>query len=104
MDHFKEPNPNELTLQIGGMTCGSCELILERKIGKLPGVERVHVNHKTGVARIKVNPANPPSLLEIQDVIEKAGYHLGENKEELAKEPNQKWLEIWTSLILIYLL
>lgn len=105
MDHFKEPNPNELILQIGGMTCGSCELILERKIGKLPGVERVHVNHKTGIARIRVNPANPPSLLEIQDIIEKAGYHLGDEKNvEKATASNQKWLDIWTSLILIYLL
>ena len=66
-------NQDWVSLQIGGMTCASCELILERKIKKVPGVEKVHVNCKTGVAGIKLDPSNKASLAEIQTAIEEAG-------------------------------
>lgn len=102
MHNSNELNPREITLQIGGMTCGSCELILERKIKKISGVEKVHVSCKTGEAKIKINTANSPSLLELQKAVESAGYIIGETSKPAERE--QRWLEVWTSLILIYLL
>ncbi len=83
------------------MTCASCELVLERKIKKIPGVEKVRVNHRTGLARIKVDPSNKPSLATLQSAIEEAGYSLGENSVALL-EPDQKWLEISSFLLIIF--
>ncbi len=91
---------NWLTLQIGGMTCSSCELVLERKIKKIPGVEKVHVNCKTGVAGVKVDPSNKPTLSDIQIAVEEAGYTLGGTQQVLA--PDQKWIEIGTFLLVIF--
>jgi sulfite exporter TauE/SafE/copper chaperone CopZ len=90
-----------INLQIGGMTCASCELVLERKIKKIPGVEKVHVNHRNGLARIRLNPSDEAALAEIQTAIEEAGYSLGENSVALL-EPDQKWLEISSFLLIIF--
>ncbi len=93
-------NPDRIKLQIAGMTCASCELVLERKIKKISGVEKVHVNHRTGIAEIRLDPNNRPILSEIRAAIEDAGYSLGEKNE--VPEHDQKWLEIVSFLLIIF--
>ena len=100
--HNESLNPNWMSLQIGGMTCASCELLLERKIRTIPGVEKVHVNHKTGVADIKINLSQRPSLTDIQNAIIEAGYFLGE--KQTAHEVDDKWGDIASSLLIIFIL
>lgn len=99
-EHINSENPDWITLQIGGMTCASCELLLERKIKKITGVEKIHVNHRNGTARVRIDPSNKPSLSEIQNAIEEAGYSLGETPTIL--EPDQKWFEIGSFLLIIF--
>ena len=58
-------------LDIGGMTCASCAGRIERKLGKLPGVE-ASVNYATEVARVTL-----PSGMTVDDAIrtvEQTGY------------------------------
>ncbi|QUW19672.1 heavy metal translocating P-type ATPase [Agrococcus sp. Marseille-Q4369] len=58
-------------LEIGGMTCASCAGRIERKLGKLPGVE-ASVNYATEVARVTL-----PSGMTVDDAIrtvEQTGY------------------------------
>lgn len=100
--HNESMNKNSITLKITGMTCASCELVLERNIRKIAGVEGIHVNHKTGIADIKINPSNKPSLLEIYAAVKKLGYSIGESQK--VEEPDQKWLEIGFFLIIIFAL
>ncbi|SED55293.1 Copper-exporting P-type ATPase A (plasmid) [Tsukamurella tyrosinosolvens] len=61
----------QLTLVIGGMTCGSCAATIERKLNKLDGVHAT-VNFATEKALVE-HPAAMPSA-EITHVIEAAGY------------------------------
>ena len=65
-------------VRISGMTCGSCELLLERKLKNVPGVLKVDVNHRKGIAMITANKGALPSSEEIEDVIRKAGYGIGD--------------------------
>ena len=104
--HNESSNQDWITLQIAGMTCGSCEIILERKLGKVPGVLKVNVNHKTGIAHIKTNPAHRPALLELQAAIEKAGYALHDGNTLVKEAPglDQKWIEIGAFLLIIFAL
>lgn len=101
------------TLRISGMTCGSCELLLERKIKAVPGVIDVHVNHRTGIAVITAHSDALPSSDGIENVIRKAGYGVGDEIAqgtaacEVAKkgeEPSahRKWMEIGGSLLIIF--
>lgn len=69
-------------IRISGMTCGSCELLLERKIKAVAGVIDVHVNHRTGIAVITAHTDALPSSEEIESVIRKAGYGVGDEQAE----------------------
>lgn len=101
-EHNNYSDPDWITLQIGGMTCASCELVLERKIKKIPGVEKVRINHRTGLGRIRINLLNKPALTDIQACIEEAGYFVGTKK--VTEEPDQKWIEIGAFMLIIFAL
>ena len=90
-------------LQIAGMTCQSCEILLERKLRKIPGVLEVAINHRTGTARITANAASIPDADRIEKIITDSGYQLG--TDHRSSEPShKKWLEIGACLLIIFAL
>jgi len=58
-------------LEIGGMTCASCAMRIEKKLNKLDGVEAT-VNYATEKARVSVPEGYDAALLIAE--VEKAGY------------------------------
>lgn len=95
------------SIRINGMTCASCELLLERKLKTVPGVKDVDINHRTGIARITADANHLPSQEKIASVVRKAGYSLddGEAPTVSSIDPNKrKWMEIGGSLIIIFAL
>ncbi len=79
------PAPNNVDLEIVGMTCSSCANRIERKLNKLPGVTAT-VNYATEKARVSY-----PSDVGTDDllaVVESAGYaaHLPAPKEGAAED------------------
>ncbi|MEK7524270.1 MAG: heavy metal translocating P-type ATPase [Patescibacteria group bacterium] len=46
------PHLKKSEVKIEGMTCNSCEIILERKLKTIKGIVAVNVNHKTGIVNI----------------------------------------------------
>lgn len=87
------------------MTCTSCELLLERKLGAIQGVKEVDVDYKSGVARITADAKHLPDYDRVSSVIRKAGYGVvGEDAPTVSSvEPDQrKWMEIGGSLIIIF--
>lgn len=99
-----EKDSDSLRLNIKGMTCASCELLIERKLKKIPGVQKVHSNHRTGFTVVKVDPSNPPSPQQVEAAINEAGYSLSEKSEKKLEEDNQKWIEIGGSLLVLFAL
>ncbi|OGJ55075.1 hypothetical protein A3D11_03300 [Candidatus Peribacteria bacterium RIFCSPHIGHO2_02_FULL_49_16] len=96
-------------IRISGMTCGSCELLLERKIKAVSGVIDVHVNHRKGIAVITAHPDTLPSSQDIENIIRKAGYGIGdkvvqETACKIIEPPHRKWMEIGGSLLIIFAL
>lgn len=66
---MQDMNTNEQSLhclraRIQGMNCASCEVVLERKIKKIPGIHRVSVSYSKGEAVIQAN--RPVSRDELQ--------------------------------------
>ncbi|MDO8469346.1 MAG: sulfite exporter TauE/SafE family protein [Candidatus Peribacter sp.] len=106
----------QLTLRIGGMTCPSCELLLERKLKAVPGVLHVSVHHRKGTAQITASANTLPSMEQLESVIREAGYRVTTEQEivtarqdcRLRDEPEvpdqQKWLEIGGALLIIFAL
>ncbi len=89
-------------INIRGMTCSSCEILLERKLKAVPGVTSVSIDHHTGIATISAKKDSLPSSTKIEAVIRKAGYTMSENETPQAN--NQQWLEIGGSLLVIFAL
>ncbi len=63
---------HQLDVTIRGMHCASCEVMIERKFKKVPGVDRVNVNHANGKARIQCSRV--PDTRELQKAIDGHGY------------------------------
>jgi len=68
--------PGEMVVPIKGMHCRSCELLIERELSQLPGVDNVHVDHRTGEACIRAKEAGP-DMSAVESRIKKAGYAIG---------------------------
>ena len=96
------------TLRIGGMTCASCALLLERKLTAVSGVTSVDVNHRTGIARISAAADRVPEAQRIISVIKSAGYRVEDENaapslSSLSPE-KRKWMEIGGSLLVVFAL
>ncbi len=63
-----------IELEITGMTCQSCEVLLERKLKAIEGVQKATVRHSAGTARIRANRDIPKE--ELQSVINDGHYQV----------------------------
>ncbi|MEV7397908.1 heavy metal translocating P-type ATPase [Aeromicrobium sp. NPDC092404] len=68
-DH--EPTTDRIDLTIGGMTCASCAMRIEKRLNKLDGVT-ASVNYATEKARVDAAGPIDPAVLIAE--VEKAGY------------------------------
>ncbi|AEJ41763.1 copper-translocating P-type ATPase [Sulfobacillus acidophilus TPY] len=66
-------NDQTVTVEIGGMTCASCALSIEKALNHLPGVGRAEVNLALERADIRFDPATAP-IPELVDTITQLGY------------------------------
>ncbi|HQT65236.1 MAG: hypothetical protein B7Z75_11180 [Acidocella sp. 20-57-95] len=64
--------PQTFDLAIGGMTCASCVLRVEKSLGKVPGVTSVAVNLGTETAHLEADSTT--SLPALITAVENAGY------------------------------
>ncbi len=97
----------EVTIPIGGMTCSSCAIAVEKATGKLPGVELAQVNFAIEKLIIKYDPSKL-RISEIKQAIVKAGYQPYEidtshqvDADKLRKEKEIKtlWRKFIVSLV-----
>ena len=76
--HMSESKQLNAEIRISGMTCGSCELLLEHKLKAVANVLHVDVDHRKGIAIVTANADALPSSEEIERVIHAAGYGIGD--------------------------
>lgn len=95
---------NEITIPIGGMTCASCALALERALRQIDGTKAVNVNFATEKAQIKYDPQKL-SLSLIEEAISDAGYEaIKITSEEKARNYQAEALhKAWKKFILALL-
>ena len=48
---------DNITIKVGGMTCGGCVNSVQKVLAALPGVQSVEVTLTPGQARVLVDPA-----------------------------------------------
>lgn len=72
----KETHSRTLRLTVQGTHCASCEVLIERKFKKLPGVEAANVNYRTGTAVITLSGKKRPSMDAFNVAVNDQGYHV----------------------------
>ncbi|MBU3740381.1 MAG: copper-translocating P-type ATPase, partial [Rhodoferax sp.] len=96
-DTPKPPDPNlsQQDIGIGGMTCASCVMRVERALRKVPGVADVSVNLATESARIQVHAAAQTDAL-LRRAIRDAGYE-PRAANAVLDDPNPAgpWRDFW---------
>lgn len=68
------PPPSVMKLRIDGMTCRSCEVTIEQKFRKIPGVKKVDVDATRGLARIVTEGNETPPLAAFESAIKDSKY------------------------------
>src|SRR5699024_10111851 len=85
-DNSRTDNTRTVELDIQGMTCASCVGRVERKLGKIEGVEAL-VNLPLNSARVTVpNTVTDEQLLA---TVESAGYHANLKVDQYAATPEK---------------
>ncbi|MBI3384699.1 sulfite exporter TauE/SafE family protein [Candidatus Gottesmanbacteria bacterium] len=70
----------KVKLNIKGMHCASCEVLIERKFKKVAGVEKVNVSHVDGVATLYCS--FDPNLTALQNTIAENGYSIASSTDQ----------------------
>ena len=63
----------EIKLNVEGMHCPSCEILISDELKELAGVKDVKVDHKLGTVNVKFDQSKT-NKKDILDVIKKEGY------------------------------
>src|SRR3989344_6490046 len=78
------------TFKVHGMHCASCSVLINKNVGKLPGVTEVNANYGSERLSLTFDPDKTP-LAAIEALLKKHGYSLiqpkgGEAEEEAAEK------------------
>ncbi|MDP1782051.1 MAG: heavy metal translocating P-type ATPase [Hydrogenophaga sp.] len=86
--------PTQIDLGIGGMTCASCVLRVEKALKKQPGVSEATVNLATESARVlMVDGETPESLARVKRAVRDAGYE-PRSMEAMDERSEKRWMGV----------
>ncbi len=96
----------KLTLNVEGLTCASCEVLLERKLKQVPGVEKVRASKAKD--QVTVSCSEEVDLPQLQQAIQDKGYSLmiaddssSWLKTKLVTKDKSRWAEIGSVLVIM---
>ena len=69
----------QVSLDVGGMTCASCAMRVEKRLNKLPGVQAT-VNYATEMATVEFD-AGSLTMADLVAAVEGAGYSAAEHRD-----------------------
>ena len=64
----------EKIINVKGMHCNSCKLLIEDAVSEIKGIEKVSANFETG--KVNVKYSDEKLMPKIKNAIEKEGYHV----------------------------
>jgi Cu+-exporting ATPase len=86
--------PAQIDLGIGGMTCASCVLRVEKALKKQPGVSEATVNLATESARVlMIDGETPESLARVKRAVRDAGYE-PRSMEAMDAAAEKRWMGV----------
>ncbi len=94
----------KLSLNIAGMHCASCEILIGDNLKEIKGVQKAEVNYKTGKAEVYYEGAIPKKE-DLVKAVEEAGYKIGIKQKSgwFSKDGNDYWNLFYGLLIVVAL-
>ncbi len=89
---------NTTTVPVAGMTCRTCEVRIQKFVGRLPNVQQVRASAVQG--RVEIQSTAPVPAAAVRTAIRAAGYDIGRTPW-LASDPNV-WLTAVAGLALVF--
>ncbi|MCX6716833.1 MAG: sulfite exporter TauE/SafE family protein [Candidatus Taylorbacteria bacterium] len=97
---------NKTILDVKGMHCRSCEMILEKNIGEIKGVNNVKANSKRGTVEIETEKKLEIAgvdFVKIEKAVISAGYSLGrEDKKHFFSRNQNDYIELLASAVILF--
>lgn len=92
---------SKLNLDITGMHCKSCEILVEDNLKEINGIKKVEVNYQTGKAEIYYEGSTPKPEALSQAIV-KAGYKIGAKQKNgwFSKDKNDYWNLFYAAVII----
>lgn len=88
------------TIHIKGMHCASCEILLEKEIMKIKGINKCKLSHRKGTLNIECE--GPMPINEIKSAVDNCGYHVVSDGEKNTNE-KRNTKEDYIQLIFIFI-
>ena len=89
--------PITTTVPVAGMTCRTCEVRIQKSVGRLPNVQHVRASAVHG--RVEIESTAPVPAASVEKAIRAAGYEIGRTPW-LASDPNV-WLTAVAGVALV---
>src|SRR3990167_8796849 len=97
-------NCSRLDFRVRGMTCASCEVILERSLKKSPGVRKVSINHGNGQGTLWHERNADVRLNQLQKFLPRDSHYVLYDGEESDSPRQRNWKEIGLAVLGVVLL
>jgi Cu+-exporting ATPase len=101
MEEKKIGKTENITLPVGGMSCASCVLTIEKAVNSLPGVANVSVNFAVEKAVIDYDK-KVTGLEDIKNIIRSVGYEVKDEKEGLEDRAEIIWQKAKSKLYIAW--
>ncbi len=90
----------KLQVKIGGMACSFCTMTIEKALGRMDGVESVHVSLAHEEALITYDPAQRTPT-ELRDTLRQIGYSVRDSDKVRAFEEQQEELRVARNRLIV---
>ncbi len=94
------PTTEKLQVKVGGMACSFCTMTIEKALGRMDGVEAVHVSLAHEETLIEYDPAKRTPT-ELRDTLRQIGYTVRDTDKVRAYEEQQAELRKARNLLII---
>jgi len=85
----------KINLKVKGMTCSSCEVLIERNLKKVSGVEKVKVSRAKEQAEVECS--DNVDLQQLQDAVKEKGYTLYASNDPIENPPKNSFINSFIS-------
>lgn len=82
------------TFRVTGTTCASCEIVLERELKKIPGVESVVASHTTGTITLTSNRHSPLTPFDLEKAVGEHNKYRFSTNDFSAAEERRSWKHV----------